>query len=120
MKSVPQEEQRLHVPETFLHRTIQNLKEYVQGHTTELVFNLDEVDTSDWEGRKTKKIIVSVTIRRQTIVHGISGNVKHIWVIACVFHTEKSLISSIITLSDFASVREQLKTHGVGCGMYRG
>jgi hypothetical protein len=47
MKSVPQEEQRLQVPQASLHRTVQNLKEYVQGCTTELVFNLDEVDISD-------------------------------------------------------------------------
>jgi hypothetical protein len=43
----PQEEQRLQVPGMFLERTMQNFNEYVQDRTGELVFNLDEVGTSD-------------------------------------------------------------------------
>jgi hypothetical protein len=42
-KSPPKEEQRLQVPRVFLERTVQNLNEYVQGGTAELVFNLDEI-----------------------------------------------------------------------------
>jgi hypothetical protein len=57
MKSVPHEEQRLQVPQAVLHRTIQDLKEYIQASTSELVFNLDKVGISDWDDRKTKNIV---------------------------------------------------------------
>jgi hypothetical protein len=58
-KSVPQEQQRLQVPRMFRERTVQNLKEHVQGCVVELVFNRDEVGISDWEDRKTKTKTVS-------------------------------------------------------------
>jgi hypothetical protein len=44
IKSVAQEEQHLQVSQAFLYRTVQNLNEYVQKCTTELILNLDEVD----------------------------------------------------------------------------
>jgi hypothetical protein len=62
----PQEEQRLQVPRLFLERTVQNLNEYIQGCTAELVFNLDEVGISDWEDRKARKAVIPVTMRGQT------------------------------------------------------
>jgi hypothetical protein len=58
-KKFPQEEQRFQLPRVFIERTVQNLneyeyeyeneneKEYVQGCTAELVFDLDEVGISD-------------------------------------------------------------------------
>jgi hypothetical protein len=57
-KSFPQEEQRLQVPQGFPQKTGQNLKEYVQGCPTELVFNFDAVGISDWEDRETRNIVV--------------------------------------------------------------
>jgi hypothetical protein len=54
----------LQVPQAFLHRTVENLKEYVQGCTTELVFNIDEVGISDWEDCKTRNIMVPDHARR--------------------------------------------------------
>jgi hypothetical protein len=42
-QSNSQEEQRLHGVRVFLERTMQNLKEYVQEYTVELVFNFSEV-----------------------------------------------------------------------------
>jgi hypothetical protein len=88
MTSVRQEEQFLQVRAAFLPRTVQNLKEYVQTSTTELIFNLDEVAISDWEERKARNIVVPATLRGQMIVHRISRNVKHISVIAYFFITE--------------------------------
>jgi hypothetical protein len=41
----------------FLERITQDLHEYVQGCVAEWVVNLDEVDTSDCEGRNTKIVI---------------------------------------------------------------
>jgi hypothetical protein len=47
MKSVPQDEQRLHVSQAFLHPIVQDLKEYIEKCTTQLAFNLDEVGILD-------------------------------------------------------------------------
>jgi hypothetical protein len=57
-KSALQEEQRLRVPRAFLERAIKDLHDHVQGCVADLVFNLDEVGISDWEDRKTKKVVV--------------------------------------------------------------
>jgi hypothetical protein len=51
-----QEEQCQQVPRVFLERTVADRNEHVQGCTAELVFNLNEVDISDWEDRKTKNL----------------------------------------------------------------
>jgi hypothetical protein len=75
----------------------------------ELVFNLDEVGTSDWEDRKTKTIVVPATIRGQTIHHEISRTVKHISVIAWVSAAEESLTPYIITSQAPTSVQEWLE-----------
>jgi hypothetical protein len=111
MKSVPQKDQRLQVAEAFLYKPVHDLKEYVQGCTTELVFNLDEVDISDWEDRKTRTIVAVPTRAGHMIYHEISRNAKRISVIICVSTSGKSLIPSISTLYDFSSVRESLKKH---------
>jgi hypothetical protein len=80
---------------------------------TEVMFNLPEVGISHWEDRKTRKVLVSATMRSQTIHHGISWIVKHISVIACISTARESLTPDMITLQDSASVREQLKKHSV-------
>jgi hypothetical protein len=81
----------------------------------ELVFNLDRVDISDWENRKTKtkKVIVPPTMRRQTIHHEISRIEKHISVIACISPAEESLTPYIITSQASTLVQERLKKEGV-------
>jgi hypothetical protein len=72
VKSSPQESQRLEVPRCFLEETIWCLGEFVQSRPMELVFNLDEVEISDWEDRQTKTVIVSLSAREQTIHHKIN------------------------------------------------
>jgi hypothetical protein len=94
-KSVPQEEQLLQVPQAFLERTVQDLKEYIQGCTTELVFNLDVVGISDWQDRISRLSthrprcgdVPRFAICGQMIVHGISQNVKQVSAIACISPT---------------------------------
>jgi hypothetical protein len=83
-RSGAQEEQRSQVLGAFFERIMYDLHEYVQGCEVELVFNLDEVCISDWEDRKTKKVIALAAMFGQTTNHGVSRNVKHISVIACM------------------------------------
>jgi hypothetical protein len=49
-----------------------------------IIHNPDEVGISDWEDRKMKKVIVPAAMLGQTTYDGVSRNVKHILVIACV------------------------------------
>jgi AraC-like DNA-binding protein len=83
-ESTRQQEARLEVPRVFLVETIRCLREYVQGMKAELVFNLEEIGPSEWEDRKDKKVIVSITMEGQTIHHRASRNVKHISIITCI------------------------------------
>jgi hypothetical protein len=62
-KSARQEEQCLQVPRAFLHRTAQNLNEHVQWCAAELVFDLGEAGISDWDDRKTRKVIILAAMR---------------------------------------------------------
>jgi hypothetical protein len=97
----------------FLERIIQDLHEYVQGCVAELVFNLDEVGISDWEDRKTQKVIALAAMLGQTIHPGVSRNVKHISVIACLLAAKESLLHYIVTSMNSPTVQEHLKKQGV-------
>jgi hypothetical protein len=104
----------------FLERTVQDLKEHVQGCVAELVFNRDEVCISDWEDRKTKTktVIVRATVHGQTRHHEMSRTVKRISVIACVSAARESLTPYRITSQASTSVQEQLKKEGVRFGTH--
>jgi hypothetical protein len=82
----------------------------------ELVFNLAEVGISDWEDHKTKKTPSLRAMLDQTIHHGVSRNVKHISLIACLSGAGESLLHYVITSQNFPTVQEHLKTPGVRFG----
>jgi hypothetical protein len=111
-----QEGQRSQVPGAFFERIIQDLHEYVQGYVAELVFNLDEVGISDWEGRKTKKVIILATMLGRTIHHGVSRNVKSISVIACLSAARESLFHYILTWQNSPTVQDHKKKQSVRFG----
>jgi hypothetical protein len=46
------------------------------------VFNLDELGISDWEDRKTNKVIAPAAMFGKKMHYGISRNAKHISVLA--------------------------------------
>jgi hypothetical protein len=100
----------------FLETTVQNLKEHIQWCVAELVLNLDEVDISDWEGRKTNTVMVRAMTRGQMIHHEISRTVKHISVIACISAARDSFTPYIITSQAQMSGQERLKKEGVRFG----
>jgi hypothetical protein len=60
-KSSLQEEALLQAPRDFLDETRCCMHAAVQGCTADLVFNLDEVGTSDWEDGKPKRVVVPRT-----------------------------------------------------------
>jgi hypothetical protein len=81
------------------------------------VLNLDEVRISDWEDRKTKKVITIAAMFGQTIHHGVSRNVKHISVIACASAAGASLLPYIVRSQNSPTVQERLQRQGVRVGM---
>jgi hypothetical protein len=89
------------------------MNKHVQGYVTELVFHLDENGILDWEDRKTRKVIVPVTMDGRPIHHGVSGNVKRISVIACVSGAGESFTPLIVVLKNCSPVQEQLRKQGV-------
>jgi hypothetical protein len=80
------------------------------------VFNLDEVGISDWEDAKMKKVLALAAIFGQMIHHGVSRNVKHMSVIACLSPAGESLLHCIVTSMNSPIVHEHLKKQGVGLG----
>jgi hypothetical protein len=116
VKSAPQESTRLEVPRRFLDQTIRCLTELVHGCRAELVFNLDEVGISDWEDRQSRRVIVPVSAREQTIHHKINRRLKHLSIIACVSAAGESLMPYVVTSQDSLPVREALKKHGMRLG----
>jgi hypothetical protein len=72
-----------------------------------LIFNLDEAEISNWQDRKP------ATMRGQKIHDGISRNLKHISVIACVFTAGESLTPYIVTLQDSIPVQEARRSFEV-------
>jgi cytidine deaminase len=74
-------------------------------------------DISDWEDRKTKKVIIPAAMFRQMIHHGVSRNLKHISVIACMSAVGESLIPCGVASQNSSPVQEHLKGHGAGLGM---
>jgi hypothetical protein len=43
------------IPRVYLEQHIATMKNHVAGKYFEMIFNLDEVGSSEWEDRKTKK-----------------------------------------------------------------
>jgi hypothetical protein len=63
---------------------------------------------SDWEDRKTRKVVVPATMEGQRMPHGVSRNMKHMSVIACVSSAGESLPLYV--------VMSQLRKRGVRFG----
>ena len=60
------------------------MKEAVNPRHAELVLNLDEQGISDWEDRKSKRVVIPILAEHQTVHHDVSRNLKHLSVVTCV------------------------------------
>ena len=97
VKSIPQEDTRLSVPRDFLIQHIINLKNVIEGRMTELIFNLDEVGSSDWEDRKVKTVLVSSEVESRTVFHSVKRCGKHLSLLACISMAGDCLTPMLIT-----------------------
>lgn len=96
-KSYPQEDLRMTVPREYLDTHILNLKEYIQGMCSELLFNLDEVGTSEWEERKILKVVVPKSADKNGVQHHVPRNTTHMTLLVCVSSAGDALTPMLIT-----------------------
>jgi hypothetical protein len=113
VKSTPQEKPRLQVPRIFLEETIRNMQEAVNRRLSDFVFNLDEIAISEWEDRKSKKVMVPGGFARQTVHHGISRNLKNITITMCLFTGGVCLVPRVVTFQAIKPVWLQLGETGI-------
>jgi hypothetical protein len=79
----------------------------------ELVLNLGEIDMSEWEDQKDKKVIASKMMDGQTIHYRASRNVRHISIITCIIASGEPLTPYIVPSHDSAPVCRRLMSRGV-------
>ena len=94
--SLPQEDRGLTVPRIHLEEHIRNLKKYVEGAFADLVFNLDEVGSSDWEDKAKRQVYVHVDMPDQEIRHPVSRRFGHMTLVACISAGGDALIPMLI------------------------
>jgi hypothetical protein len=67
---------------------------------SELVFNLDEVGSSDWEDRKPKKVIAPQQISPDDLYHSVQWRYRHVTLLACVSAAGDVLTPMVISGAD--------------------
>jgi hypothetical protein len=57
---------------------------HVTGKCAELVFNLDELGSADWEDRKVKKVVASAVVRKEDVYHSVSRRHRYMtfWLVS--------------------------------------
>jgi hypothetical protein len=96
MKNGPQEDLRLQVQPIFLNETIRCMQEAVYGRPTDPVFSLGEVEISEWQDHKPKKIMVPSRSQVKLSPLGISRKLKQITAITRVFAGEACLVPYMV------------------------
>jgi hypothetical protein len=67
-RSLPQEDTRMTVPRAYLEQHIATMKTHIVGKFSELIFNLDEVGSSEWEDRRPRKVIAPRKFHRKMFI----------------------------------------------------
>jgi hypothetical protein len=83
-RSLLQEDRHLTVPREHSEAHIQHMKSIVTRKFAELVFDFDEIGSSDWEDRKPRKVIAPRTVSPDNVYHPVSRRYQHLTLIACI------------------------------------
>jgi hypothetical protein len=81
---LPQEDMRIAVPRAYLEEHIHLLKTHITGKVADLVFNLDELDSADWDDRKAKKGITPDGLAQEDVSHAVSRRHRQMTLLAYV------------------------------------
>jgi hypothetical protein len=95
-RSLPQEDVRLMVPRVQLEEYITTVKAHLAGKCAELVFNLDELGSADWEDRKIRKVIAPASVAKEDVFHPVSRREHHMTLLACVSAAGNALTPLVI------------------------
>jgi hypothetical protein len=98
-RSLPQEDTRMLLPRAHLEEHVPLAKLVIAGQFSELVFNLDEVSSSDWDARKPKKMILPRSVRPDDVYHSVSRRYRHVTLLACIAAAGDTLTPMIISVS---------------------
>jgi hypothetical protein len=98
------------VPRAHLEEHIQLAKLVAAGKFSELVLNLDEVGSSDWENQKPKKVIVPRSVSPGDVYHSASRRYQHVILLACISAAGDALTPMIISVS---SIPASLSAQGL-------
>jgi hypothetical protein len=109
-RSLPQDAMRLTVPRSQLEEHIQTIKVHVAWKFSELVLNLDELGSADWEDRKVRNVIVLAEVHKEDVYHVVSRRHRHITILACVSAASDALTPILVTGN---SIRESLWNRGL-------
>jgi hypothetical protein len=109
-RSLPQEDITFVIPREYLEQNIQTMKDIIYGNVFEFVFNLDEVESADWEDRKPKEVTIPISVQEENIYHSISHKFKHSSLLACVSVASDSLTPFVMSA---APIPELLWLHSL-------
>jgi hypothetical protein len=109
-RSIPQEDTRLAVPRSQLEEHLYILQVHLAGKCAELVFNLDELDSADWEDRKIRKVIAPAAVRKEDVYHSESRRPRHMTLLACVSAAGDAITPMLITTT---SIHASLWSRGL-------
>jgi hypothetical protein len=82
----------------------------VAGKFAELIFNLDELGSADWEDGKGKKLITPAGVHKEDVHHTVSRRQRHITLLACVSAAGDTLTPMPMTRNP---IRDCLWSHGL-------
>jgi hypothetical protein len=83
---------------------------HVTGKCAELVFNVDELGSTNWADRQVKKVVASAAVRKEDIYHFVARRHRHMTILTCISAAGDALTSILITSSP---IRNSLSSHGL-------
>jgi hypothetical protein len=110
-RSIAQEDTRLAVPRSPLEEHLHILQVHLAGKCAEVVFNLDELGSTDWQDRKIKKVIAPAAVSKEDAYHSVSRRPRQMTLLACVSAARDAVTTLLITTT---SVDASLRSRSVG------
>jgi hypothetical protein len=98
------------VPRVYLEHHIATMKTHIVGKFSELIFNLDEVGSSEWDDRKPRKAIASQVVSPEDVYHSVARIYGHVTLLACVSATGDALTPMVMS---GATIRDSIWRTGL-------
>jgi hypothetical protein len=96
-RSLPQEDARLIVPRVYVESHIVLMRMHIMGRFSWMVFNLDEVGSSDWDDSKPRIVLAPVTVSAGEAFHSVSRRYRYVTLLTCVSAAGDALTPMIIS-----------------------